>query len=324
MTGSSVSRRQFLCTVAGCAVAATLGGCDDFTHTEFFQKHFRKLSPEELRNILERLEEKYSRQFGKEVEVAATPPRPGVEFAYALDISRCVGCRRCVTACVQENNQSRDPQIQWIRVLEMDKDRGIDFEHANPYYDAEEVPREGHFYVPVACQQCRNPPCVKSCPVGATWQEKDHALFDDLAGLNQADPQHLRPCRFYLHSLHRHRHGAGTWTLTLRLLRVLRLWRFVAHRSRPVQRGSGAAEHTSFPRPVRTTGPRLPASMGKAQASRSKAWQTLPLYGDYGLASRVHWLHYARGLPEDRCDRLARSEGRKCDRCGREPHKTSA
>ncbi len=48
-----------------------------------------------------------------------TPAMDGVEFAYGLDLSRCVGCRRCVYACVHENNQSRDPQIHWIRVLEM-------------------------------------------------------------------------------------------------------------------------------------------------------------------------------------------------------------
>ena len=42
-----------------------------------------------------------------------------------------------------------------------------------------QVPRPGKFYMPVACQQCRNPPCVKTCPVGATWQEPDGVVVID-------------------------------------------------------------------------------------------------------------------------------------------------
>jgi Fe-S-cluster-containing dehydrogenase component len=80
---------------------------------------------------------------------------------------------------VDENNQSRDPQVQWIRVLSMEKEKGIDFAHADAYYQPDQVPQEGHFYVPVACQQCRNPPCTKVCPVGATWQEKDGIVVID-------------------------------------------------------------------------------------------------------------------------------------------------
>jgi Fe-S-cluster-containing dehydrogenase component len=174
----SMSRRDFLCVAAGCAAAA-LGGCTDLTHTSFFRKNFRDMSPEELARIIAGLEQDYSARFGKEVSVAATAPMAGVHFAYALDISRCIGCRRCVHACVDENNQSRDPQIQWIRVLEMELEKGIDFEHADPYYDPETVPRPGHFYLPVACQQCENPACVKSCPVGATWREEDGIVVID-------------------------------------------------------------------------------------------------------------------------------------------------
>jgi len=80
---------------------------------------------------------------------------------------------------VKENNQSRDPQIHWIQVLEMEKEKGIDFLHADLYYDHEEVPHEGHFYVPVHCQHCQNPPCVKSCPVEATWTEPDGIVVVD-------------------------------------------------------------------------------------------------------------------------------------------------
>ena len=103
----------------------------------------------------------------------------GVEFGYGLDLARCVGCRRCVYACVHENNQSRNPQIHWIRVLRMEKEQGIELAESNAYYEPEEVPEPDAFYLPVACQQCRNPACVKVCPVKATWQEPDGIVVID-------------------------------------------------------------------------------------------------------------------------------------------------
>jgi Fe-S-cluster-containing dehydrogenase component len=175
---ATTTRRDFLCAIAGCA-AATAGSCSDITHTAYFRRTFRELAREQIDELIAELEREYAESFGREVSVGAEAARPGVELAYALDVSRCVGCRRCVHACVEENNQSRDPEIHWIRVLEMDNDKGIDFAHSNAYYDAEEVPRPGHFYLPVACQQCRNAPCVKTCPTGATWTEPDGIVVID-------------------------------------------------------------------------------------------------------------------------------------------------
>ena len=108
------------------------------------------MPPERLKDAIREMERRYAQQFGTAVTVSDAQPLPGVEFAYALDISRCIGCRRCVYACVDENNQSRDPQVQWIRVFQMDKEKGVDFSDADPYYQPAEVPEEGHFYVPVA------------------------------------------------------------------------------------------------------------------------------------------------------------------------------
>ncbi|HEX6812407.1 MAG TPA: 4Fe-4S dicluster domain-containing protein [Planctomycetota bacterium] len=179
MTQTLPNRREFLCSLAGCAAAATAAGCSDLTHTSWFRSRFREMSDDEKKQIVAGLEQEHTAKFGKPVEVGVEPPMQGVEFGYALDISRCIGCRKCVYACVEENNQSRDPQVHWIRVLEMDKDKGVDFAHANAYYEADKVPSEGHFYLPVQCQQCQNPPCVKSCPVGATWQEKDGIVVID-------------------------------------------------------------------------------------------------------------------------------------------------
>ena len=171
-SGSGGGRREFL-GAAVAAVATALTGCGKLSKEEFLQHNFQELSKDEVRSAIARLEKEYKAKYGKDVKVATTPPIPGVIFGYALDLSRCIGCRRGVYACVKENNQSRDPEVQWIRVLELDKEEGVNLQHAEQYYDPAEVPREGHFYMPVQCQQCKKPPCVKVCPVGATWREKD-------------------------------------------------------------------------------------------------------------------------------------------------------
>jgi molybdopterin-containing oxidoreductase family iron-sulfur binding subunit len=176
----NVKRRTFLKAAALTSSAAALGGCvSKDTWREFIQNEFREMSEDEIAEVLQRLEAQYTQQFGIKFTVSAKGPIPETLFGYGLDLSRCIGCRKCVYGCVDENNQSRHPQVHWIKVLEMEKETGIDFIHANIYYDHEEVPHEGYFYLPVACQQCRNPVCVKSCPVGATWAEPDGIVVVD-------------------------------------------------------------------------------------------------------------------------------------------------
>jgi molybdopterin-containing oxidoreductase family iron-sulfur binding subunit len=180
------SRREFLTTVAtGVAAAVGAPGAAqalEFDIEAFLQKNFREMSKEELGAVLKRLEKKYSKQYGTEVHVDATGPVDGTVFGYGLDISRCIGCRRCVYACVEENNQSRDPEMHWIRVLEFEREaaiRGINLEDGNPYYDHEQVPAEDKFYIPISCQQCEDSPCTNVCPTGATWREPDGIVAID-------------------------------------------------------------------------------------------------------------------------------------------------
>jgi len=169
--GTKLSRRQFATCAAAAAAGFLLTGCGP--------RRLHEMPPERLKDAIREMERRYAQQYGQDVTVSDAQPLPGVEFAYALDISRCIGCRRCVYACVEENNQSRDPQVQWIRVFEMEKGKGVDFSEADPYYAPPEVPEDGHFYVPVQCQQCRNAPCTKVCPTGATWTEPDGIVVVD-------------------------------------------------------------------------------------------------------------------------------------------------
>ena len=189
--------------------AALLTGKDDaearVSWAEWFQKNYRLMTEEEKREAIERLEKRYTEEFGRKVTVDGTPAQKGVLFGYALNIQKCIGCRRCVYACVKENNQSRhDPQIQWIRVIRMEKGRfseeymdkgyprdygiqvgghagkpaGVTLEGQH-YYEPEKVPEKDAFYFPIQCMQCEKPPCVKVCPVRTTYRDPDGIVVID-------------------------------------------------------------------------------------------------------------------------------------------------
>ena len=144
---------------------------------EFLQKHYRELTPEQKQVVFKRLEEDTKRDYGADVTISDPQPTPGVQFAYALNLSVCTGCRKCAEACHIENNHDRPSNNSYIRVFEMEKG-GIDFEQGNATYD-HPVPQPDKFHMPVQCQQCENPPCVTACPIEATWQEQDGIVVVD-------------------------------------------------------------------------------------------------------------------------------------------------
>jgi molybdopterin-containing oxidoreductase family iron-sulfur binding subunit len=172
-----VDRRSVLKgTAMGLASLAIPFGTSDASIWEsFFQKHFREMSDDEKQDVIKRMEKEYKAESSLDFNIKTSKLIDGVKYVYGLDLSRCIGCRRCVYACVKENNQSRDPQIHWISVLQFEKGhKWVNiFEEATKYYNPHEVPEEDFFYMPVQCQQCENPPCVKVCPTKATWKDRD-------------------------------------------------------------------------------------------------------------------------------------------------------
>jgi Fe-S-cluster-containing dehydrogenase component len=184
-----VGRRKALGLMAG-AVAATagvahaaVGGSSveaerkKLEWEEFFKKNYRLMTDDERAETLERMERLAEMKTGVDVQISGQQARPDVLFGYAFNISKCRGYRDCISACLKENNQDRAENMQYIRIFEMEQG-SLNVEEGNADYD-HEVPKDGNYYIGMQCMQCEKPPCVKVCPVGATWKEPDGIIVID-------------------------------------------------------------------------------------------------------------------------------------------------
>lgn len=175
-----IGRRGFLkglvATGATVTAAAATAGCGT-SWDEFFQKHYKELSPSDKKKVFARIAAEQKQRFGREVTISDPPPIDGVQFVYCISLSLCDGNRKCVEACVKENNQSRNPAMQYIKVVELDAGT-FNLEKGDHYYEGP-TPKPGKVYLPMQCNQCDNPPCVAACPVEATWKEKDGIVVID-------------------------------------------------------------------------------------------------------------------------------------------------
>ncbi len=111
---------------------------------------------------------------GKTVDYADPPGKQ--KWAMVIDVKACIGCRRCVYACVKENNIGRNSGFTYIQVLEM-QPGAIDTEHSK--LDYEEAGRPDKWYLPMQCMHCAKPTCVYGCPVKATWRDPDGIVVID-------------------------------------------------------------------------------------------------------------------------------------------------
>lgn len=84
------------------------------------------------------------------------------KLGMVINLQRCVGCQTCANACKMSNDVPMG--MLWNRVLTKDSDvlDGVE----GTYPDLARV------YIPLACQHCENPACLKVCPTGATHKDE--------------------------------------------------------------------------------------------------------------------------------------------------------
>ena len=83
----------------------------------------------------------------------------GPHYSMVIRQNLCIGCERCMAACIETNSV---PDYGYrTRILER--------------YVPEAIGQKREF-IPVLCNQCNNPPCVRACPTRATYKSKENGI----------------------------------------------------------------------------------------------------------------------------------------------------
>jgi Fe-S-cluster-containing dehydrogenase component len=110
---------------------------------------------------------------------AAPEGSKSIRWAMAVDLAKCLqkeGCKKCVEACHQAHNvpdfSVQAHRIEWIWKA--------NYEYAFPTDKNEyQVADIKNAPVPLFCNHCENPPCVRVCPTQATWKREDGIVMMD-------------------------------------------------------------------------------------------------------------------------------------------------
>jgi len=115
----------------------------------------------------------------------------GHRWGMTIDLSSCIGCGSCITACHTENNVPvvgkdevrRHRDMHWMRI-----DRYFSSDYASleetkkakelgtiSAYSDMEIPAENPqtVHMPMMCQHCNHAPCETVCPVAATTHSNE-------------------------------------------------------------------------------------------------------------------------------------------------------
>lgn len=173
MKPNKTSRREFLAT--GLLAAVTATGCapeNPFTPEEAVTLTGEKVKLLSVDGEVIEVDRAFLKPVPDMPPVNNSEARkgiPGKKFVMVIDLSRCKNLKKCQSACNHMHHVHSDQN--WIKVYPMQ-----DADKTAPYWQ------------PTTCMHCDEPPCVKVCPVDATFKRQD--------GLVLIDSDRCVGCRF--------------------------------------------------------------------------------------------------------------------------------
>jgi len=206
----------------------------------------------------------------------------GPDYAFVVDVGKCIGCGYCVEACDTENKVPKGSVRTWVERYVVTK-HGVHIDAIdNDGKGLEPLPAglaenaEWAAFIPKLCNHCENAPCVQVCPVGAT--------FNAPGGFVLIDPKHCIGCGYCIQACP---YGVRFFDQEKRIANKC-TWCY--HR---VSKGLQPACVTVCPTGARQFGDRSDPASPVAQVYRSDNWHTLK--PEMHTDSRVMYL----GLPRE-------------------------
>jgi len=158
------SRREFIAAGILAGIAAVCGNADIFNPADgTTQPSGKKVKLLSVDGEVIEVDQAFLKPVPDLPTVSNSAARLGIagkSFVMVIDLSRCKNLKKCQSACNHMHHIY--PGQNWIKV--------------HPMQDAEHT---AQYWQPTTCMHCDEPPCVKVCPVDATFKRQDGIVLID-------------------------------------------------------------------------------------------------------------------------------------------------